>query len=607
MLVLEIELLTGRYVAKEYDDHASAEWPPHPARVFSALAAAHFEDPVEGDSARDEREALDWLAEQPAPSIYSSDAARRTVLDVFVPANDKSIDPSVSEVVREAMLATDERGRGRAWSRFEKINKSADEFVALTRAQGEQLRLSIDAIARLVVADDDSSRIQAAIEDLSASSRKMLEDRPSRLLKRAISGIARLRCGDKSKLLKQLLALKQGLDGQELVKRAASVLPAAAERKQARTFPSVYALDSIVHFHWSDEPEERLRKALEELAARVTRLGHSSSLVRLAWTSVGRKPTWIPDPDGAYTLRWVSPRQIEELMSAHEVHGGTANRILPFVPANYRRSTDPDGPATESPPGIFGRDWVVFELLGKTRLPIVRTVDVAVALRGAALANAGPPSAEILSGHGPSGGATDRPHVAYVALPFVSFPYADGSILGVAAVLPSGLVGAERRAVLRALGGIQRLTLSSDVAFDVRRVTEPHPHLRTLDPLLWCSEATVWGTVTPILLDRFPGRLGSRNIAAADRAEREAQDAIFTACERTGLPRPCRVSISAPCFRGSVAANQFRRRDHRGLPPRVRVHALIDFGQRIRGPVLLGAGRYVGLGLCRPLVEPERS
>ena len=37
MLALEIELLTGAYRASLVDGSA-AEWPPHPERVFSALA-----------------------------------------------------------------------------------------------------------------------------------------------------------------------------------------------------------------------------------------------------------------------------------------------------------------------------------------------------------------------------------------------------------------------------------------------------------------------------------------------------------------------------------------------------------------------------------------
>jgi CRISPR-associated protein Csb2 len=563
MLVLEIEFLTGRYVSQEYDDRQFAEWPPHPARVFSALVAVHYEDPLSAEDARHEREALEWLAGQPAPSIYASDAARRHVVDVFVPTNDKSVFPQVSYVVNELI---DAESRGDA-----------------TTAKAKRKQLA-------------------------------------KLSKKAGSSVPNA--------------------GREVRKRALSVLPAAAERRQARTFPSVCPDDPIVHIAWDASPIEAVRRALDGLTARVTRLGHSSSLVRLACVETPRAPTWIPDPHGELTLRWVEePRrdtegnliaasgQLAVLDAAFELHRGTANRVLPFVPVNYRRC-NAARPAGIPESNAFGSDWVVFELLGRSRLPVERALDAAVALRGATLRRAHdelcgcdlwhnrsrPPSCAeahdcytklpaVLTGHEHDCSRARRPHVAFVALPFVGFPHADGSILGVAAILPRDLTGGDRRAVLRALGRVDRLTLARGLTFEVRRLAEPRPRLRTLDPLLWVREGVVWGTVTPILLDRFPGNLRSRNADAALKAEREAETAILEACERIGLPRPRAVSLTAPCFRGSVAAERFRRRDRRGLPPRVRVHALIDFGTAVRGPVLLGAGRYVGLGLCRPLLE----
>lgn len=40
MLAVEIELLTGRYVATQFNDRNKPEWPPHPGRLFCALVAA---------------------------------------------------------------------------------------------------------------------------------------------------------------------------------------------------------------------------------------------------------------------------------------------------------------------------------------------------------------------------------------------------------------------------------------------------------------------------------------------------------------------------------------------------------------------------------------
>jgi CRISPR-associated protein Csb2 len=39
--------------------------------------------------------------------------------------------------------------------------------------------------------------------------------------------------------------------------------------------------------------------------------------------------------------------------------------------------------------------------------------------------------------------------------------------------------------------------------------------------------------------------------------------------------------------------------------PRVAKHVTLEFDQEVRGPVLLGAGRFFGLGLCKPVPRVE--
>src|SRR5690625_5123010 len=76
MLALGIRYLTGYAVATDPANRSRSEWPPHPGRVFMALAAAHFEtgeDPVE-------REALEWLESQPAPYLTAEEADERSVV-----------------------------------------------------------------------------------------------------------------------------------------------------------------------------------------------------------------------------------------------------------------------------------------------------------------------------------------------------------------------------------------------------------------------------------------------------------------------------------------------------------------------------------------------
>ena len=43
MFALGIHYLNGFVAAAEHDNHERVEWPPHPGRVFMALAAAHFQ------------------------------------------------------------------------------------------------------------------------------------------------------------------------------------------------------------------------------------------------------------------------------------------------------------------------------------------------------------------------------------------------------------------------------------------------------------------------------------------------------------------------------------------------------------------------------------
>src|SRR2546425_7981054 len=87
MLALGIRYLTGYAAATDVSNRDEAEWPPHPARIFMALAAAFFETGENGD----ERAALDWLQRQPPPAIKASEADPRDVVTFYVPPNDYTL------------------------------------------------------------------------------------------------------------------------------------------------------------------------------------------------------------------------------------------------------------------------------------------------------------------------------------------------------------------------------------------------------------------------------------------------------------------------------------------------------------------------------------
>ncbi|MFW6031653.1 MAG: type I-U CRISPR-associated protein Csb2, partial [Myxococcota bacterium] len=79
-------------------------------------------------------------------------------------------------------------------------------------------------------------------------------------------------------------------------------------------------------------------------------------------------------------------------------------------------------------------------------------------------------------------------------------------------------------------------------------------------------------------------------------------------CERIGLPRPQWVQVMRrSVFDAAPKADAFMPFPRRaGATRRVCVHVEMRFPTAVEGPVLLGAGRYFGLGLCRPVPE-ERT
>jgi CRISPR-associated protein Csb2 len=89
------------------------------------------------------------------------------------------------------------------------------------------------------------------------------------------------------------------------------------------------------------------------------------------------------------------------------------------------------------------------------------------------------------------------------------------------------------------------------------------------------------------------------------KATLEAQQIISEACLRVVGTRPSSVEVSlAPFLPGAQHVRDFLPWPGRpSRTPRVRVHADIHFDVPVCGPLLLGAGRYFGLGLCLPVED----
>jgi CRISPR-associated protein Csb2 len=83
MLALGIRYLQGVAVGS-HGEHDRVEWPPHPARVFMAMVAAHYQT---GADAK-ERAALLWLEKLPPPDIHTPEALPCSTVTQYVPVND---------------------------------------------------------------------------------------------------------------------------------------------------------------------------------------------------------------------------------------------------------------------------------------------------------------------------------------------------------------------------------------------------------------------------------------------------------------------------------------------------------------------------------------
>jgi len=548
MLIVEVELLGGRYAATAYNDRRQAEWPPHPARFFSALVAAlHDNDPAEAS----EREALLWLEQQPPPALdvdldVTEEIGRRRVLDVFVPVNDITLGDDMQSLM-------------------------ADPEVPLQLAQEKMASLSAASISM----------------------------ETEHQLKKARDAVAR-----EEKKLANAAA------------KAATLLPDRRIR-QVRTFPVVFPARPHFTFIWNVAISDALKAALDRLCVRVTRLGHSSSLIRCAIVERHVIPTLVPDPDGHVVLRTVGPGQLVRLEREFDRHQGIENRVLPARPQRYGHLRV-EREESASPPSVFSNEWIVFERVGGARPLSSRGTDVARSLREALIEMHGAktlPAA--LSGHREDGRPADQPHVAFITLPFVGHEYADASVQGCAIVLPRIMADSEREAFLRLIAKWEAdravlddgtMELASGTLPPVRLQRVELPAKVSLRPETWCRPARRFVTATPIALDRNPGNLRSNQQGTGHKASLEAQRSIAVACERIGLPRPISVEISpAPLLPGAQPAHAFS--PWPGLPgrtSRVLVHAEIRFAEQVRGPVLVGAGRYFGLGLCMPTPE-ERA
>jgi CRISPR-associated protein Csb2 len=506
MFALGIRYLNGWAMATHPADRNRAEWPPHPDRVFMALAAAHFE--TDGD--KNERNALEWLQSLPAPALAADDAIHRSVVTSYVPVND-------TEISRGKRDSSDALAK-----RLDRINavatlKSAKEagLGLLPEHRSRQARLFPVAVPH---GDENDTETQASM-------------------------------------------------------------------------PRVYLI-------WNEDVPAKSRQILVDLCAKVTSIGHSASLVQM----------WVePSPPEANLI------PLNGIASKHRLRV-TGNGRLDQLQTRYAAGLRPTSllwQGYSNPPmdeasiarsqSCFDSALLILRRVTGPRLGLESTLQLTEALRNTVMTRCGvqPPS-EWISGHTADGSPSQKPHLAFIPLPHVGREHAEGHLLGVALAVPRNIPTEEQRH----LGGVlfDDQGLPRDLEIRMGRIgvwkmqlDEGEDTRSALQTETWTTGrdgAKRWATVTPIVFDRHPKKPG------------DAEETLAAACQRVGLPRPKDVILtSVSMFIGVPHARRFPLMQRKTGGNLHHTHAILTFAQPIVGPVLLGAGRFRGYGLCRPLRE----
>lgn len=555
-LTLGLEFITGRCVAASTHNRDEPEWPPHPGRVFMALAAACFErgeDP-------DEVAALQWLETLSAPEIFASEHRLRTPVKFYVPVNDK-ITPNKSILQSTPGLSR---------SKQERTYPTAiplDPTVKMVWGQMDDIDKHFEPLSRLcanVIRVGHSSSLVRAWVELAT---------PDPTAERSV--------------------LRQHWRPVTQQARWRTRIAGPGELSRLRTACRADQIERFVELKLQIESSQgKVKKEAKQAFEETFGQPYKASLR-------------APEPVAPTLGLWQGYRlSIELATEATAIEGTHFDPELLVL-------TKIEGP-------VVG----VGDCLALTRR-----------LREAVMAHCpeNPPPAW-LGGHDPAtGNPTDAPHTAFLPLPFVGREHADGHLMGLALAVPHRrLLPLEDRGPLLApflldsdgeLREIE-LKLGRFGIWTLRLEERPEPP-RMLRNATWTHPSATWASVTPVVLDRYPKK--SRR---DDRVgwEAEVRQIIAQSCPRAGLPDPVEIDIdttswhvgspraypkvwkregNAQIVRPQQLGDGFAPMPTRpGKPPRPQIHVHLRFDAPVRGPVLLGAGRFLGYGMCKPV---ERS
>jgi CRISPR-associated protein Csb2 len=390
-----------------------------------------------------------------------------------------------------------------------------------------------------------------------------------------------------------------------------TVLP-VYRRRQPRRFPASRPHDTVVRFYWEGAtPDETTFEALNCLASNTAYVGHSTSLTRCRFLRFEELPT----AEARSPMRRIYVGRFDELRREYKRFvnsNGKVGRPHPGDRVNPTRAA-----ADDTPHSYFSPEWLVLEHT-EGEMPDIRAAALLAKeirdtlLSGYQQCGMGDRIPSVVSGHMANGSPVQAPHLSIVPLAFAGYPYADGHVLGFALVPPGNSGLFEQGDFLQVMRRIaphireherRELQLRH---FELGLSPTLTPSRRSLDFAAYTRKATTFATVTPIVLDRHLKKSGSER-------QNEIVGQIRAGCRNIGLPEP---SVVVPDKHSAIegvpsalpsgkSPEWMRWRLPSSLASRLLTHAVIQFPCFVKGPVILGAGRFVGLGLCRPIDDLE--
>ena len=364
-------------------------------------------------------------------------------------------------------------------------------------------------------------------------------------------------------------------------------IPLGRPRADQRWFPALTPVDPIVCFHWPDgDPGADLLDGLAALASRVGYLGHSMSPVRVALSDKVRQPTLLPDSDGDVYLRSIGEGRLEHLRNVHELRR-TNTAIQPHL-GRLTRYTTRTREKRKSPHSLFTR-WISFRKVSGPRLPLESTTGLMELVRRAVLERYPDPLPEWISGHTPNGEKSAQPHLGILPLSHVGGASRRRPSIGFCPDGPCSVSDEDWDLLEDALFEFDTLLLGSSGEWKIAQTTGAEQLPASLRAETWRRRATTWASVTPVVFGHYPKK----------RPGKDALAVLGASCRAIGLPDPVEVRM------GTVSPHLGAPRAVEFPPPKqadgkLLAHVWLRFDEPVRGPVVIGAGRFVGMGLLKP-------